>query len=315
MSPNSLEVSRPVARIAAQWFIRLQHDQPTDQERQAFEAWRLSSEEHDRAWQLAGELNHQFQALPKELSVATLERPSLISRRTALGGITSLIVLASLGVGVPRTRAFNALTAGVRSQVGEIRHLTLSDGSEITLNSDSALDVQYTDTTRKLILRKGELFIAAAPDARPMVVESAYGAFNPVGTQFSIGQFDDYDLLYVREGRVNASVLGKPETLVGVAAGGQVRVSATKVATDESSVSTDWVNGVLRANRMRLADLLIAFARYRQGWIRCAPEVADLPISGVFQLNDIDAALAALAMSFPVQVRYMTRYWVTVVSV
>ena len=314
MSPASLEVSRPVARIAAQWFLRLQHGQPSDRERQAFEAWRQANEEHERAWHLAAQLNHQMQALPKDLTVATLERPSLISRRTALGGITSLIVLASLGVGLPRTRSYSALTADVRSQVGEIRHLTLSDGSEITLNSDSAVDVQYTETTRRLIMRKGELFIATAPDTRPMVVESAYGAFAPVGTQFSIRQFDDYDRLYVREGRVNAAVLGQPGMLMTVAAGGHVRVSATTVANDESNVSTEWVKGVLRANRMRLADLLVAFARYRQGWIRCAPEVADLPISGVFQLNDIDAALAALAMSFPVQVRYVTRFWVTVAS-
>lgn len=314
MNPADQVVSRPVARIAAQWFLRLHYGHPSDQERQAFEAWKSANEEHERAWQLAGRLSDHLQALPRELSVATLERPALISRRTALGSITSMIVLASLGIALPRTRTYGALTADLRSQPGVIEHHTLSDGSVITLNTDSAVDVQYTRTTRKLILRKGELFVATAPDTRPMVVESLYGAFAPVGTRFNIRQYADHDLLYVEEGKVNASLLGMPDTSVTVPAGGRVRVSSTEVASDASLAAPEWINGILRANRMRLVDLLAELGRYRRGWIRCAQDVAELRISGVFQLNDIDAALAALAMSFPVEVRYVTRYWVTVAS-
>lgn len=308
-------VSRPVARIAAEWFLHLQYGRPSDEERVAFEAWRAASDEHERAWQLAGQLTDQLQALPRNVSVAALQRPSTASRRAVLGGIASLIVLASAGVGVPRTRTYGALTADIRTRVGERRQLALSDGTAIILNTDSAVDVQYTDTLRKLTLRKGELFIATASDRRPMVVESSYGAFTPVGTRFSIRQFDDYDRLYVSEGVVNASVLGIPGTQVAVAANGHVRVSRSEVTHDTAAALPGWINGVVRANRMRLADLLDELGRYRQGWLRCSPDVAELRVSGAFQLDDIDAALAALAMSFPVRVHYVTRYWVTVASV
>lgn len=312
MNSTDPTVSRPVARIAAQWFLRMQRGHPSDQERQAFEAWRSASAEHERAWQLAGQLSDRLQALPRKLSVATLERPALISRRAALGGVTSMIVLASLGVALPRTRTYGALTADLRSQRGTIRHHRLPDGSVITLNTDSAVDVQYSGATRKLILRQGEIFVATAQDARPMIVESLYGTFTPVGTRFDIRQCVDHDLLYVEEGKVNASLLGMPETLLTVPAGGRIRVSSTEIASDVSLAAPEWIHGLVRARRMRLVDLLAEFGRYRRGWIRCAPEVAQLEISGVFQLNDIDASLAALAMSFPVRIRYVTRYWVTV---
>jgi transmembrane sensor len=41
--------------------------------------------------------------------------------------------------------------------------------------------------------------------------------------------------------------------------------------------------------------------------------VAGLRISGAFQLQDTDAVLAALPSTLPVQVRYRSAYWVTIV--
>lgn len=309
---NNPSVSRPVARIAAQWFLRLQYEQPSAEERQAFELWRAASEENERAWLLAAQVTHQLKTLPRTLSRDILQRPATVSRRTALGALSSLIVLGSVGLGLPRTQTYGALTADLRTGVGEVRHIKLADGTVISLNTDSAVDIQYNDTQRRLTLRKGELFVATASDHRPMVVDSSYGTFIPQGTRFSVRQFDDHDLLHVAQGSVIAAVQGAPDIRLLVVAGGQARVTRTNVLPLTAAPSVDWVNGVLRVNRMRLADVIKELGRYRAGWLRCAEEVADLQISGAFQLNDIDAALAALALSFPVQVRYVTNYWVTV---
>ncbi|KOQ39380.1 iron dicitrate transport regulator FecR, partial [Achromobacter xylosoxidans] len=51
---------------------------------------------------------------------------------------------------------------------------------------------------------------------------------------------------------------------------------------------------------------------YRSGWIDCAPEVAHLPISGAFPLEDTDRVLATVADTLPLRLRYRTRYWVSV---
>ncbi len=63
---------------------------------------------------------------------------------------------------------------------------------------------------------------------------------------------------------------------------------------------------------MRLADFLKELARYRAGLLRCDPAVADLRISGGFQVDDADAVLLAVSRSLPVRVVSRSRYWVSV---
>ena len=62
---------------------------------------------------------------------------------------------------------------------------------------------------------------------------------------------------------------------------------------------------------MRLDAFAAELARYRAGIVRCDPDVADLRISGAFQLNNTDSVLQALPALLPVQVTYRTSYWVT----
>ncbi|MNR53138.1 fec operon regulator FecR [compost metagenome] len=73
-----------------------------------------------------------------------------------------------------------------------------------------------------------------------------------------------------------------------------------------------WLQGVLYADGMRLADFLAELSRYRPGVIRCAPEVAGLRISGGFQLADTDYVLAMVQEILPVDVTLRTRWWVMV---
>ena len=53
-------------------------------------------------------------------------------------------------------------------------------------------------------------------------------------------------------------------------------------------------------------------ARYRPGLLRCAPEVAELKVSGTYQLADTGQILQLLTRSLPVRVDYRTRYWVSI---
>lgn len=63
---------------------------------------------------------------------------------------------------------------------------------------------------------------------------------------------------------------------------------------------------------MRLEDFLNEVGRYRPGYLRCAASIADLRLSGVFRLEDTDKLLAVLPRTLPVQLRYRTRWWITV---
>ena len=308
---NGAPIERKVAHQAAQWFLRLQATTATEQEHQACDQWRKSDEAHERAWQLAARFSAQVQSIPPAIGRSTLQRPATLNRRTTLKALTSLVVLGSIGVSLSRTSVLDNALADASTRVGEHRRITLVDGSELHLNTDSAVDIRFSADARTLVLRRGEVFVRTAVDPRPFLLESARGSFQPLGTRFSVRQDADHDLLQVVEGAVLATPRDAAQAARRIAAGEQATLTAHAVSTLASPVTTvDWVDGVLRVQRMPLAQVLAELSRYRHGWIRCAPQLADLPVSGTFQLADTDAALAALALTFPVRVRYVTRYWV-----
>jgi ferric-dicitrate binding protein FerR (iron transport regulator) len=72
-----------------------------------------------------------------------------------------------------------------------------------------------------------------------------------------------------------------------------------------------WLDGLIVTRNMRLGDFLAEVARYRPGFLSCAADIAELRLSGVFRLEDTDRLLAVLPQTLPVQLRYRTRWWVT----
>ncbi|MDR0281568.1 MAG: FecR domain-containing protein [Paucimonas sp.] len=305
-------IAREVAREAARRFLRLQAADASEQERQACADWRAADAEHERAWQLAARFSAQVQSIPPALGRATLQRPGAVNRRGALKALTSLVVLGSLGVTLSRTGTLDTLMADASTAVGEQRRITLADGSELHLDTDTAVDIRYNADARTLVLRRGEVFVRTAADPRPFLLQTARGVFQPLGTRFAVRQERDHDLLRVLEGAVLATPRDAAQGGLRIAAGEQATLSVHQVSKLPQGVSRiDWIDGVLRVERTRLADFLDELGRYRRGWIRCAPEVADLRVSGAYQLADTDAALAALTLAFPLRVRYLSRYWVS----
>ena len=311
---SAAPIPREIAHTAAQWFLRLQATDADEHQRETCARWRGENAEHERAWQLATRFSAQLQSIPPAIGRSTLQRPATLNRRTTLKALTSLVVLGSLGLTLSRNGTLDTLMADASTGVGEHRRLTLPDGTELHLNTDSAVNIRFSAEARTLVLRRGEVLVKTAADARPFLLESARGHFQPLGTRFSVRQQDEHDLLQVTEGAVMATPRDASHAALRIGAGEQATLTARTVSKLSSSVkSVDWVDGVLRVDRMRLTDFVAELSRYRHGWIRCAAEVAQLQISGAFQLADTDAALAALALTFPVRVRYVTRYWVTLV--
>ena len=62
-----------------------------------------------------------------------------------------------------------------------------------------------------------------------------------------------------------------------------------------------------------LSEVVETLARYRSGVLRCDPTVAELRLSGTFPLEDPDAIAQVIAQTLPISLRFVTRYWVTLV--
>lgn len=314
MKPALIE--RRVAREAARWFICLQSTGVDDSQRQACARWRAEHPDHERAWQLAEGFSARARLIPGDLAQETLGRPTSLSRRRATKALAVLIMAGPAALLAQRSGSWQQLAADERSATGERRQVTLADGTAVLLNTDSAIDIAFTAAHRRVRLVRGEVLISTARDTlgRPFVLETEQGAVQPIGTRFVVRQYADATQVGVLEGAVQVSTLAQPEHAVRLDAGQRLRFDRQHIGAPAAlqPADTDWSRGVLKAERMRLADFARELSRYRPGLLRCDPAVAQLQVSGAFQLYDTDQALDALTRVLPVGIVYRTRYWVTI---
>ena len=317
---NTPAIDPAVLDQAAQWFVRLASGQAGPSEHEALSRWRSADPEHERAWQRLQGMEQKLRAaaMPAPVARAALGAAVDQGRRRALKSLA----MAGAAVGTAALWAgeqglWARWTADYRSGVGERRRVVLADGTELLLNTDTAIDVHFDQDQRRLTLRSGELRVATAHDAhnRAFVVVTRDGALRPLGTRFTVRRLDGetQTRLGVSEGAVEVRPAAAAQALV-VQAGQQTVLSAAGAAPplplDDAAGS--WTDGVLTAERMRLQDFLVELGRYRPGRLGCDPAVADLRLTGSYPLDDTDRILAALQQTLPVKVSRFTRYWVSV---
>ncbi|WP_051362197.1 FecR domain-containing protein [Solimonas soli] len=311
---DAAPLPRRAAREAAAWLLRLQAgaDAAT---LAACARWRAAHADHERAWQRALELQASLGRIPAALGMRALDRGVRHERRRIVKTLALLIVVGPAGWAASRALPWRAWTADYRSAVGEIRELRLADGSRLTLNTASAATAAFDDALRLLRLVEGEILVetaGAAGETRPFVVATPQGHLRALGTRFTVRRLGDATRLAVFDGAVEIrSVAARVRRRVEA----HEAVSFTEdeigavVAADERSAG--WRAGVLYADRMRLADFAAELDRYRHGVLRCDSAIAELRISGAFQLRDPERVLAVLGATLPVRVVYRSRWWAT----
>ncbi len=126
--------------------------------------------------------------------MSALDRPSNPERRAALGKLALLLAVMPVGWGSWKLAQSQQWTADYRTAVGERREWTLADGSRITLNTNTAVDVLFDSQQRLIRLREGEILVQTATDnsplARPFLVSTAQGHMQALGTRFIVRQFE-----------------------------------------------------------------------------------------------------------------------------
>jgi len=301
------EFSPQVAEQAVHWLIELQGGALDPRQQQAMQQWLQAHEEHRRAWEHIQRVNQRLRGLSSPLAHAALQAPRSASRRRALKILLILGVGGAVGLTVQQHNPLPTLLADYRSPVGERRRQRLEDGSQLHLNTRSAVDVRFDAQQRLVRLLEGEIQLAVAADARPLNLLTDFGQLQLAEGRYNLRQFPRYSQLSVHQG--SASLAGDV-----LAAGRQARFNGPQWQALQllDSNAGAWVDGMLLAAHMRLGDFLDELGRYRRGQLNCAPEVAELLISGSYPLADSERILDLLEIALPVRVRRFTRYWVTV---
>lgn len=318
-APPSGPVSAEHRRQALEWLVTLWSGEADAEAQAGLAAWRAAAAGHERAWLEVQQMDGRLRGLPAAGAAQALraaaQRPL---RRKVLRG---LALVAAGGGALELARdspAWQALAAGYRTATGERRDLLLADGTRIAMNTASALDVDYDAGQRRIDLRAGEIMIWTAaepsPRYRPFLVHTAAGVARALGTQFVVRQDGAAARVAVYRGAVELTPAAHPQLARRLPAGQAARLtdSAVEAATALPPGTPAWLDGMLEAEQMRLADFLAELQRYRPGVIHCDAAVADLPVSGMYPLRDPQRILESLAHALPIRVTYLTRYWVSV---
>lgn len=312
-----------IVDAAIGWSVKLDHGEPTAAARTAFERWLGADPQHGLAWDRVRALKGDLKRVPPRLALETLQsaesarRVRSAGRRKLLRGLgLGLVGVVSIGA-VREYTPWQRLVADLSTGVGERRTITLSDGTRLALNTDTALSTDLSGDRRLVVLRRGEVLIRTGADAgarghREFWVETPAGRLRAVGTRFVVRLDGARTFVGVSEGAVDLHpARGGP--VVRVAAGAQrwLDRDGSEPAESRGFDADAFADGVIAGRDMRLVDLVDELSRHRHGRLVCDPRVADLRISGVFHLDDTDRALDFIARTNPVVVTRRTRFWVT----
>lgn len=302
---------------AARWLTLLHDDEATDADRAAFAAWCQLDPRHavavERMRSLWGSLD-EVPSGPARLALNHAFAP--VKPRFAARGTQAVALLGMLLCGWTSFERLPVWLADQRTSVGERRQVLLADGSQVQLNSDSALDVKFDGQRRMIELLQGEMWVEVAKDAqRPFVVRTDQGTATALGTRFLVKRgADGATVVSVIESSV--AVEGNAEGRVKVPAGQQSTLRQGRAGPPQPIGKADpdaWTRGLLKVEDQPLAEVLQNLASYRQGLLRFDAEaLKDLRVSGVFKLDDTDAALATLSDNLPISVQYFTDLMVVV---
>ncbi|WP_085676277.1 MULTISPECIES: FecR domain-containing protein [unclassified Pseudomonas] len=315
---NNTPVSSQVLEAAIAWKMSLDDSSGTPDERTEFIRWHAASEEHARAWRQLGALDQRVSAAAGPARQALLQSRAGLRRRIGKvgGGLAGMFLLGSLlaWIGAP-SLAPSYWLADQRTATGELRTLRLEDGTLLSLNTHTAVDIDYQGEQRLIVLHQGEISVETGhDDPRPLLVRTDDGRLRPLGTRFLVRREDQGTRLEVLQSSVAAMPHNSGDEQV-LREGQQVLMNSNglgRIGPVQAGADA-WTRGMLVVDNVRLADLLKQLGQYRSGHLGVADEVADLRVTGSFPLTDTDLALASLTPALPVKIERHTPWWVTVV--
>jgi transmembrane sensor len=302
-------------QAAIEWYVRLSSGEAGFADQDAWQAWCQASAVHQAAWNKLETVTGKFQQVPVAIGMPLLKAGPQAERRRVLKQLGLVLLLGGAGIQGYRHLPWQEWNADIKTAVGEQRNMTLADGSTLMINTDTALDIRFTATHRLIHLYHGEILVETGREPgpyRPFKVVCAHGELTALGTRFGVRDTPQGTRLSVHAHAVRVqpnAAQAHPYTVpAGMAslfnASGQISLSPLPPLADS------WALGVLYADNMPLPQFIHELGRYRHGWIRLAPALEHLRISGSFPLADTDAILHSLARTLPLQLSMLTPYLV-----
>lgn len=252
-------------------------------------------------------------------------QPSRFSWTAPAAIAASLLVVVSSIFVVFSDRSASPIENGsFQTAIGDQQSITLQDGSIVTLNTLSAVEIDYSPDARTVRLISGEAHFDVTSDAaRPFSVIAGDDIVRAVGTAFTVQLHEEKLEVVVSEGRValiaptpddaesgqNATESLAGDVILEIAEGDNVTLSDDGVETvaplsvAELNRRLSWRRGMLSFKGEHLSEVITEVSRYTEFTIEIGDEsIERLPIGGYFHIGEVDELLLAIESSFDIKI-------------
>lgn len=301
-----------VLDAAADWLVLLHSGEMTALQQQQFEQWKAEKKEHQLALQQMEKFSHGLSNLagnfPSKALVQSNQKFNLAAKRNMLLSLSGLVIVGLSAYFIP----WEKWQSDYHTKVGEIKKVSLKDGSQLIMASDCYVDVNFTQEKRQIKLIDGEIYIETAKDAqhRPFIVETKNGSVEALGTQFTVRQ-ENSEQTKVKVYKHAVAI--EPEN----SSKRQILKQSQRAFFDEKYISKAlpldndqpyWTQQLLVVDQWPLQKVLDELFRYKKGTYHLAPELKNIKISGVFSLKNPEQSLETLAYSHQLELTYYSPY-------
>ncbi len=277
--------------------------------------WIQEDPRHAAAFELATEAWQRSGNLPGYLPKRTSGSSQSGSRpRASVLALAGMAAVCAVFITVVYILRDNTLVTGPAEQ----RSVELSDGTQVSLNANSRVLVQYDDHVRKVTLASGEaLFDVVKHQSRPFVVVVGDRKVIAMGTSFLVRREEPTGSAFavtLVEGQVAIEPISWPNVLpsnrvVGLKLlnpGERLRFagSATeKVDSPALDRITAWQRGQLIFDDTSLSEAAAEFNRYgKKQLVIDDLEVGKLRVGGVFRIGGPISFAQAVAREYHLQI-------------
>ena len=313
----------PIEEIAEDWVIQMKTTRLSLTDSARFDAWISADPRHRAAYDevfafwdgvepLREEMLMAAEAhIREESKVPPLPFRRRVSRLALMGALAASLAFASI-IGTDLTVG---MLADHQTAVGEQAQILLPDGSKVSLNTDSAISVDFSGGQRRIALLRGEAEFDVVHDPNsPFTVDAVDGRTTVIGTVFNIRDFGDQASVTVSEGQVRVA---SPEEggagLVKLSAGEKVVYQSGEapgaIVKVDLYAERAWRDRFVSLKNVPLADALAEIDRYKPGRIvLLANDQADEHVSVRLSLDTLDTGINAMAATIGLRVTRIGSY-------
>jgi transmembrane sensor len=298
---------------ALNWFSLLQGYPDDVGLRARFEAWKSADPANAKAfdkvagvWELpeldviASGIGNSVGRAGTSGKVATVRRGQ--HRRnvwTYAAMAAAAVVLVGVGIQQYPVMMLN-WRADYQTAAGARDEITLPDGSRMTLNTASAVQLDFEETKRSVTLLQGEAYFDVVADpSRPFTVAAAFSEVEVKGTAFAMRTDADRDTVVLERGHVEVARLPTRDDTAAMDPGETVTATATglsRVRTIDPATALSWRDGRLIFENQPFEQVLGEIGRYYAHSIVVANgQVGRARVTGNYRIDNPERTIRSLA--------------------